>query len=264
MTEKIFDTHAHYDSEGFDADRDAVLAGLWEAGVGTVVNIGAEYEDLPKTLELMEKYPFVYGALGVHPDNVGDMTEEKLSWIRQQILSQPKVLAVGEIGLDYYWDTSPHDVQKHWFCRQMDLARECKKPIVIHSREAAKDTFDVMKAEKAHEIGGIMHCFSYGVELARETLNMGYYLGVGGVLTFQNARKLREVVEYAPMDRIVLETDCPYLTPVPFRGKRNDSTKLSYVVERMAQIKGISEEEVIRITAENAHRVYRMEDTASV
>ncbi len=258
MQVEIFDTHAHYDAEAFDGERDAVLSGLADAGVGEVVNIGAEFADLPKTLELMEKYPFVYGALGVHPDSVGDMTEEKLSWIKAQILQQPKVLAVGEIGLDYYWDTSPHEVQKHWFCRQMDLARECKKPIVIHSREAAKDTFDVLKAEKAYEIGGIMHCFSYSQELARETLDMGFYLGIGGVLTFLNAKKLREVVEYAPMDRLVLETDCPYLAPVPFRGKRNDSSKLVYVVEKMAEIKGISQEEVIRITAENARRVYRM------
>jgi TatD DNase family protein len=165
---------------------------------------------------------------------------------------------VGEIGLDYYWDGTPRDVQKHWFEAQMELARQIKKPIVVHSREAAKDTLEVMKASRAEEIGGVIHCFSYSVEMARAYLNMGYYLGIGGVLTFNNAKKLKEVVAYAPMDRLVLETDCPYLAPVPFRGKRNSSLNLPLVVEELARIKGLSAEEVKHITNENAKRMYRL------
>ena len=169
-------------------------------------------------------------------------------------------MAVGEIGLDYYWDEPDRETQKYWFVRQLDLAREVKLPVVIHSRDAAKDTLDIMKAQKSEEIGGVIHCFSYGVELAREYLNMGFYLGVGGVLTFKNGRKLREVVEYMPMDRMVLETDCPYLSPVPFRGKRNSSLNLPLVVKAVSEIRGIPEEEVIRITRDNGRALYRLED----
>ena len=167
-------------------------------------------------------------------------------------------MAIGEIGLDYYWDEPDHETQKHWFVRQLDLAREVNLPIVVHSRDAAKDTLDIIKASGARDMGGVIHCFSYGVEMAREYLNMGFYLGIGGVLTFKNGKKLKEVAAYAPLEQIVLETDCPYLAPVPNRGRRNSSLNLPYVVAALAEIKGISEEEVMEVTWKNAENMYRI------
>ena len=251
----IFDTHAHYDDDAFDEDRDALLAGMQEAGVGSIVNIGASMASSKRSLELAKKYPFIYAAVGVHPDEVGELTEEKLQQLREWSMHE-KVKAIGEIGLDYYWDKEGHDLQKHWFMRQMELAHERKLPMIVHSREAAKDTLDMVTAAKPLNLSGIIHCYSYSVEQARDYLNMGYYLGIGGVLTFKNAKKLKEVAEYAPLSQIVLETDCPYLAPVPFRGKRNDSSKLRYVAEELAAIKQVSVEEVIRITAENGKKLY--------
>ena len=251
----IFDTHAHYDDDAFDEDRDALLAGMQEAGVESIVNIGASMASSKRSLELAKKYPFIYAAVGVHPDEVGELTEEKLQQLKEWSMHE-KVKAIGEIGLDYYWDKEGHDLQKHWFMRQMELAHERKLPMIVHSREAAKDTLDMVTAAKPMNLSGIIHCYSYSVEQARDYLNMGYYLGIGGVLTFKNAKKLKEVAEYAPLSRIVLETDCPYLAPVPFRGKRNDSSKLRYVAEELAAIKQVSVEEVIRITTENGKKLY--------
>ena len=251
----IFDTHAHYDDEAFDEDRDMLLAGLPARGIGAVVNIGASVQTTKNTLELTRRYPFVYGAIGVHPNETGELNDHLMDWLGE-MTRQPKVVAVGEIGLDYYWDEPDRETQKHWFVRQLQLAREAGLPVVIHSRDAAKDTLTVMKED---EIGGVIHCFSYGVELAREYLNMGFYLGIGGVLTFKNAKKLKEVAEYMPMDRMVLETDCPYLSPVPFRGKRNSSLYLPHVVKAVSEIKGVSEEEVIRVTWDNGRALYRLD-----
>lgn len=253
----IFDTHAHYDSEEFDEDREALLSGLQGQGIGAVVNIGASIQTTKNTLELTRKYPFIYGAAGVHPNETGGLNDELIQWLREAA-ENPKIVAIGEIGLDYYWDKPDRETQKRWFIRQLDLAREVGLPVVIHSRDAAKDTLDIMKEQRAGNMGGVIHCFSYGVELAREYLTMGFYIGVGGVLTFKNAKKLKEVVEYTPMERLVLETDCPYLAPVPFRGKRNSSLNLPYVVQEISRIKGISEEEVIRITNENGRKMYHL------
>ena len=205
----------------------------------------------------MKKYPFVYGAVGVHPSETEELNDNLMDWLKH-VSGEKKVVAIGEIGLDYYWKEPDLEIQKHWFVRQLQLAREVKLPVIIHSRDAAQDTLDIMKAEKAEEIGGVIHCFSYGTEMAREYLNMGFYLGIGGVVTFNNGRKLKEVVEYMPLDRIVLETDCPYLSPVPNRGKRNSSLNLPYVAEAISQIKGISPEEVIKITNQNARNLYRL------
>ena len=251
----IFDTHAHYDDDAFDEDRDALLAGMQEAGVEYIVNIGASMASSERSLALAKKFPFIYAAVGVHPDEVGELTEEKLQQLKEWSMHE-KVKAIGEIGLDYYWDKEGHDLQKHWFMRQMELAHERKLPMIVHSREAAKDTLDMVTAAKPLNLSGIIHCYSYSVEQAREYLNMGYYLGIGGVLTFKNAKKLKEVAEYAPLSQIVLETDCPYLAPVPFRGKRNDSSKLRYVAEELAAIKQMAVEEVIRITNENGKKLY--------
>lgn len=254
----IFDTHAHYDDEAFDEDRDELLTSLLEHGIEAVTNVGASLKTSKNTLKLAEKYAYVYGAIGVHPNETGELSEEGLIWLKEQS-AHKKIVAIGEIGLDYYWDEPDHETQKKWFFRQLCLAKEEKLPVIIHSRDAAKDTLDIMKAEGGKDLGGVIHCFSYGKEIAREYLNMGYYLGVGGVLTFKNAKKLKEVVEYMPIEQLVLETDCPYLAPVPNRGKRNSSLNLPYVVQEISVIKGISEERVIEITNHNAKRLYRLE-----
>ena len=253
----IFDTHAHYDDDAFDEDRDALLSGMKDAGVEYIVNIGASMASSERSLKLAEKYPFMYAAVGVHPDEVGELDEEKFAQLKVWS-GHEKVKAVGEIGLDYYWDKEKHDLQKHWFMRQMELASEVKLPMIVHSREAAKDTLDMVIAAKPLNLSGIIHCYSYSVEQAREYLNMGYYIGIGGVVTFKNAKKLKEVAEYTPLSQIVLETDCPYLAPTPFRGKRNDSSKIAYVAEELAAIKQVPVEEVIRITNENGRRLYNI------
>lgn len=253
----IFDTHAHYDDEAFNEDREILLASLKDQGIGTVVNIGADIKSTKTTLELTKKYPFIYGAAGVHPSSTAELDEEKLSWLKT-VAADPKIVAIGEIGLDYYWDEPEREIQKHWFERQLDLAREVKLPLVIHSRDAAKDTLDIMKGQQAEEMGGVIHCFSYGTEMAREYLNMGFFLGIGGVLTFKNAKKLKEVAEFAPIEQIVLETDCPYLAPEPNRGKRNSSMNLPYVVTELAGIKKMEPERIIEITEQNAKRLYRI------
>ena len=241
----IFDTHAHYDDEAFDGDREELLSGLAAGGIGTVVNVGADMESTKTTIALTEKYPFIYGAAGVHPSSTAELDEEKFAELR--VLAQSgKIVAIGEIGLDYYWEEPDHETQKKWFHRQLNLARELKLPVIIHSRDAAKDTLDIMKEEHSGEIGGVIHCFSYGKEMAAEYLKMGFYLGIGGVLTFKNAKKLLEVAEMAPLDRLVLETDCPYLAPVPNRGKRNSSLNLPYVAEKLAEIKKCTPEEIVR------------------
>ena len=219
--------------------------------------MGASIQSTKNTLELMKKYSFVYGAAGVHPNETAELNEHLMDWLRH-VAGKEKVVAIGEIGLDYYWNQPEPEVQKHWFVRQLDLAREVNLPVIVHSRDAAKDTLDIIKAENARDMGGVIHCFSYSVEMAREYLSMGFYLGIGGVLTFNNAKKLKEVVDYMPMDQLVLETDCPYLSPVPNRGKRNSSLNLPYVVKAVSEIKGISEEEVIAVTRENARRMYRL------
>ncbi len=255
----IFDTHAHYDDEAFDGDRESLLASMEAGGIGRIVNIGSSIASCRTTIALMQQYDYIYGALGVHPSETGELDESAISWLREKC-SLAKCVAVGEIGLDYHWDEPSRDVQKKWFIRQLELARELALPVVIHSRDAAKDTVDIMAAERAGEIGGVIHCYSYTRETARVFLDMGFYFGIGGVLTFKNARKLKAAVEYIPMDRIVLETDSPYLAPVPFRGQRNSSLNLPYVVEAVADIKGMTEERVRQSAWENACKLYRVEE----
>ena len=253
----IFDSHAHYDDEQFDCDREELLDSMQEHGIGGIINVGASMEGVFASQELAEKYPFIYAGVGIHPDYVGSLNEEKLRMLAE-LCKKSKTVVVGEVGLDYYWDKEAHDIQKRWFIEQLKMAQEAELPVNIHSRDAAKDTLDIAKEEHLAEIGGVVHCFSYTVEMAREYLNMGMYLGIGGVLTYKNARVLKEVVDYAPMDRIVLETDSPYLTPVPNRGKRNSSLNLPYVVMAIAEIKGITTADVEDITWENAMKLYRM------
>ena len=253
----IFETHAHYDDEAYNEDREAVVDSLLEGGIGKVVNIAASISSCKKTMALMEKYPFIYGALGVHPTETEELTEEDFLWLKEQCKHE-KCVAIGEIGLDYYWDEPDREIQKKWFIRQLELARECKLPVVIHSRDAAADTIEIMKQYHAEEIGGVIHCFSYTKESAEIFLKMGFYIGIGGVITFKNAKKLKEAVEIIPLDRIVLETDAPYLAPEPYRGKRNSSLYIPYIIEEIARIKQVSPKEVEEQTYKNALALYKM------
>ena len=250
----IFDTHAHYDDEQFDEDRDVLLNSMLKEGIGGIVNVGSDIDSWNKIQQLTEKYPFIYGAIGVHPDEVGSLNEEQFERMRQ-LIQKEKMVAVGEIGLDYYWNKEEQELQKHWFIRQLQLAKEFDKPVIIHSREAAADTMEIMK-EYAQGLKGVIHCYSYSKEIAYEYIKMGFYLGIGGVVTFKNAKKLKEVVKEIPLEWIVLETDCPYLAPVPNRGQRNSSLNLIYVAEEIAAIKEISYQDVIKQTFENAKKLY--------
>ena len=250
----IIDTHAHYDDEQFDTDREELLDSMEAGGIGLIVNAGSTVESWDKIVRLTERYPFLYGAIGVHPDEAGSLDEEKFSRM-SDLLDLDKIVAVGEIGLDYYWDKEKHDIQKKWFVRQLDLARQKNMPVIIHSREAAADTFEIMKKHAAG-MKAVIHCYSYSPEMAREYVKMGYYIGVGGVVTFKNAKKLKQVVQEIPLESVVLETDCPYLAPVPYRGKRNCSLYLPYVAEQIAELKGKTVEEVIQQTEKNSMELY--------
>lgn len=253
----IFDTHAHYDDEAFDEDRAELLSCVAAQGIAKIVNIGSGFEANEKTLKLAQEYDFIKAAFGIHPEFADQLNEENFKRI-EELCRLDECVAVGEIGLDCYWPEPDVSIQRPWFERQMDLARRIGKPIVVHSRDAAQETYEMMKAAGAGDIGGVVHCFSYSKEMAKLFVDMGFYIGVGGVITFKNGKKLKEVVEYIPLEHIVLETDCPYLAPVPFRGKRNSSLLLPHVVEVISEIKGISREEVERITWDNAHRLYRL------
>lgn len=251
----IFESHAHYDDEAFDSDRSELLSQCQNQGIEYIVNVSASLKSVQTTLELAERYPFIYAAVGIHPDEVGELNEENFAWLKEQC-RHPKAVAVGEIGLDYYWDKENHETQKYWFGRQLDLAKKLELPIIVHSREACADTLEEIKKAHSPKLKGVIHCFSYAPETAREYLEMGYYIGIGGVVTFKNAKKLKEVVKMLPPERILLETDCPYLAPEPNRGKRNSSLNLPYVAAAVAELKGMETEEVIRITNENARKLY--------
>lgn len=253
----IFETHAHYDDSRFDDDREELLKKVHDSGVSPIINVGASIESTGTTLELAKTHDYIYAAVGVHPSDISGLNEDSFEWLREQT-DYAKTVAIGEIGLDYYWDkeSGVQEAQRYWFGRQLDLAKETGLPVIIHSRDAAEDTMQVMKEHKAQEIPGVIHCYSYSKELAVEFVKMGYFIGVGGVVTFKNARKLVETVEAIPMEHILLETDCPYMAPEPHRGSRNDSSNIPFVIEKIAQIKGISAADVERITAENAYRLF--------
>lgn len=257
---KIFETHAHYDDESFDDDRERLISEmLGDSGtIDVIVNIGASLEGCKDSLALAAKYEKVYAALGVHPSDVEALTANDIEWLKDNASINSKVLAIGEIGLDYHYENPSKDIQKKWFIEQIALARKVKKPIIVHSREACQDTIDIMRQEDAMSVGGIVHCYSYTKETAKDFLEMGFYFGIGGVITFKNAKKLIEAVEYIPMDKLLLETDSPYLAPEPNRGKRNDSTNIPFIAEKIAQIKGISTAQVIDKTNENARKLFHL------
>lgn len=255
----IFESHAHYDDAAFDEDRDALLGSMQENGIEYIVNVGASLESTQTTLALAKRYPFIYAAAGVHPSDTAPLNEESFAWLTKQC-SEPKVVAVGEIGLDYYWEEPAHDIQKKWFIRQLALARQCHKPVIIHSRDAAKDTYDIMTSQHAEEIGGVIHCYSYSSEMALDYVKLGFYIGIGGVVTFKNGKKMKEVAAAVPIERILLETDSPYLAPEPNRGRRNSSLNIPYIAQTIARIKDMSYEEVIEITNQNAKRLFHIQE----
>ena len=253
----IFDTHAHYSDSRFDNDRHEWLMSMEENGVGGIVEAGADVKSSDNAIELSGKYSFVYAAAGIHPQETAGIDESHMEWLEAQA-SKEKVVAIGEIGLDYYYGQPERPVQKKWFIRQLEIAKDTGLPVVIHSRDAAEDTLNIIKDYNAGETGGVIHCFSYSFEIAKKYIDMGFYIGIGGVVTFKNNRKLTDVVCKAPLDSIVLETDSPYLAPEPYRGKRNCSIYLKYIVERVAELKGVPQQEVIDVTERNAKRLYRL------
>ncbi len=252
----FYDTHAHYDDEAFDQDRDILLPELHRQGITLINDIGCDIPSSKKAISIAAQYPFVYAVVGAWPGNAGDMTEADLE-IYGQLAQHPKVVAIGEIGLDYHYDDVPRDIQQHWFNRQMDLADRLGKPVVIHEREAHGDGIEIVR-KWADKVPGVFHCFSGSAEMAQELVRLGWYLSFTGVVTFKNARRALEAIAAVPMERIMIETDCPYLAPVPYRGKRNHSGYVPKVAEKIAEIKGLSTEEVAAITTENGRRFFRI------
>lgn len=252
----LFDTHAHYDDESFDADRDAVLTALPEQGVGLILNPGCDEESSRKAVRYAAAYPHVYAAVGIHPENCGGCTAGDLDAIRA-LAQQPKTVAIGEIGLDYYWaENPPRDFQQQVLRQQLALARELALPVIIHDREAHADTLAIVREFPG--VTGVFHCFSGSPEMARELLKMGWYLGFDGPVTYKNARRAPEVAAVTPLDRMLIETDSPYMTPVPYRGRRNDSGYVHLVAEKLAEWKGVTPEEMARVTTENGKRLFRI------
>ena len=253
MEYPIFDTHAHYSARAFDADRFALLDNLPGKGVVGVCEQATHSGDAPKVLELAHKYPWVYAAVGIHPEELAGAAEGDFAVIRE-LAAHEKCAAIGEIGLDYYWDASRREEQKELFAKQLELALELDKPVIIHDREAHADMFEIVG--RYPELRGVFHCYSGSAEMAKELLKRGWYLGFDGPITYKNARKNIETLEICPLDRILIETDSPYLSPVPMRGKRNDSRNLQYIAAKIAEVKGISAEDAAKISLENGRRLF--------
>lgn len=251
----LFDTHVHLNDSQYDLDLKEVIQNAQNAGVKKMVVVGFDRPTINRAMELIETYDFLYASIGWHPVDAIDMTDEDLIWI-EELTKHPKVVALGEMGLDYHWDKSPKEIQKEVFHKQIRLAKKVKLPIVIHNREATQDIVDILKEEDAQEVGGIMHCFSGSPEIARECINMNFYISLGGPVTFKNAKKPKEVALEIPLNRLLIETDCPYLAPHPYRGKRNEPAYVKLVAEQIAEIKGISFEEVAKQTSLNANKLF--------
>ena len=253
----LFDTHAHMDDDSFDLDRHELLASLPGQGVGLVMNPGCSFESSLDAIALAETYDYIYAAVGSHPDVADEVDEALLEKYRSLCAKHPKVKAIGEIGLDYHYEDIPRDIQKRAFRLQMELARELDLPVIVHEREAHEDGLKIV--DEFPTVKGVFHCYSGSLEMAKELIKRGWYIGFTGVLTFKNARKAVEVASAIPIDRIVIETDCPYMAPVPFRGKRNDPGKVCHMAQRLAELRGITVEEAERITTENGKRLYRID-----
>lgn len=253
----LFDTHVHLNVHQFQEDKKEVIQRAKEAGVTNMVVVGFDRETIPSAIELAETYDFIYAAVGWHPVDAIDMKEEDLQWL-EELSSHKKVVALGEMGLDYHWDKSPKDVQKEVFRKQIQLAKKVKLPIIIHNREATQDIVDILQEEKAEEVGGIMHCFSGSVDIAKQCIAMNFYISLGGPVTFKNAKKPKEVAKEIPLEHLLIETDCPFLAPHPNRGKRNEPAYVSLVAEEIARLKNTSFEEVAKHTTENAKKLFNI------
>jgi TatD DNase family protein len=251
----LFDTHAHYYDEQFDIDRREALTRARESGVGYILSASADIASSIENITLTQEYDFVYASVGVHPHQVRDINNNMISALAD-FASYSKVVAIGEIGLDYFYENSPREAQKLWFAKQISLALNLGLPIIVHDRDAHEDTLEILKNENAKKVGGVLHCFSGSVEMARELMNNNFYIAIGGPVTFKNAKKVIEVVKYVPNDMLLIETDSPYLTPEPLRGKRNESTNVRLVAEKIAGIKGKSTEYIEAMTTENAKRLF--------
>ena len=253
----LFDTHAHMDDRAFDADRKALLQSLPEQGIGLLMNPGCSLESSRNADRLSREYAYIYAAVGSHPDAADEVNDDVLEEYRKLCKLNPKVKAIGEIGLDYYYEDIPREIQKKAFIAQMELAKELDMPVIVHEREAHEDGMNIIR--QFPTVKGVFHCYSGSAEMARQLTNMGWYIGFTGVLTFKNARKAVETAQRIPLDRIVIETDCPFMAPEPFRGKRNDPSLVYRVAEKLAEIRGISVEEAQRATFENGKRLYRID-----
>ncbi len=253
----LFDTHVHMNDPAFDADRDALISSFPQQGVGLAMNVGCSLASSRDAIALAEKYPHIYAAVGTHPDAADEVNDQVLEEYRKLCKLHPKVKAIGEIGLDYYYEDIPRQVQKQAFIAQLELARELDLPVVVHERDAHDDGMTIIK--QFPTVTGVFHCYSGSAEMARQLVKLGWYIGFTGVLTFKNARKAVETAQAIPLERIVLETDCPFMSPEPFRGKRNDPTKLYRMAQRLAELRGITEEQARAITMENGKRLYRID-----
>ena len=251
----LFDTHAHLNAVQYNDDLQEVIDRALREGVSHIVVVGFDRPTIARAIELAEQYDFIYASVGWHPVDAIDMTDEDFNMI-EELAAHPKVVALGEMGLDYYWDKSPKEIQHDVFRRQISLAKKVKLPIIIHNREATADILRILKEENAAEVGGIMHCFTGSVEVAKQCIDMNFFISFGGPVTFKNAKKPKEVAAQIPLEHLLIETDCPYLTPHPFRGKRNEPSYVKYVAEAIAEIKGISFEEVAKATTENAKKLF--------
>jgi TatD DNase family protein len=253
----LFDTHAHYDDEKFDSDRYEIIKAAYDSGVTLILNASTNIASCVESISLTQEFDFVYAAIGVHPHNAAHSNDNTLTALAD-FAKSPKVVAIGEIGLDYYYDYSPKEIQKYWFAKQINLAKNLKLPIIVHNRDAHEDSLHIIEIENAKECGGVFHCFSGSVEMAKILLKNNFYISIGGPITFKNANRVIEVVKSIPNDRILIETDCPYLTPEPFRGKRNDSRLVKLVAEKIAEAKGLTLEEIAHLTTENAKRLFKI------
>ena len=253
----LIDTHVHLNADQYDEDLQEVIDRALEEDIDRMFVVGFDTNTIERTMKLIDQYDFIYGIIGWHPVDAIDCTEERLQWI-EELSKHPKIIGIGEMGLDYHWDKSPKDIQKEVFRKQIALAKRVQLPIIIHNREATQDCVDILKEENSSEVGGIMHSFSGSNEIADEILKMNFYISLGGPVTFKNAKQPKEVAQHIPLDRLLVETDAPYLSPHPYRGKRNEPARVKLVAEQIAELRGISYEEVCKATTENAERLFKL------
>lgn len=251
----LIDSHAHLDDERFDEDRDLVIKSLKDNGIDLVINVGADLQTSINSVDLAEKYDNIYAAVGVHPHSAKEMDENTIQ-VFKELAKKDKVIAIGEIGLDYYYDNSPRDVQRKWFIEQIKLAKELNLPIIIHTRDAAKETFDILKEAQDGSLRALLHCYSGSIEMALDYIKLGFYISLGGPVTFKSANIPKEVAQAVPLDKLIIETDSPYLTPEPYRGKRNEPKHVKHVAETISELRGISFEELVSATSKNTKELF--------